>query len=357
MTYAERSDALARASEQADAWLVHSESNRRYLSGFSGSSAALVIAPGRRFLVTDFRYVEQAAREAPAYTVVRHGPGMWRDVVELLRREGLGRVALEAEYTTMSVHAALTELAPEIEWVSEIGKVEGLRVVKDADEVAALAEAARIASAALEHALAKVRPGVSELEVAVELEWQMRRLGSEGLSFDTIVVSGPRGSLPHGKPGSRTIVEGDLVTIDFGATFRGYHSDETVTVAVGDPGAEARRVYEIVAKAQAAGIEAVRPGVLASEVDRAARVLIEAEGFGEYFGHSTGHGVGLEVHEAPWAAPRPGTDYRLEEGMTVTVEPGIYLPEKLGVRLEDTLLVTSAGSRRLTGVDKGFRSL
>jgi Xaa-Pro aminopeptidase len=357
MTHEERSEALARAVDTIDGWIVASESNRRYLSGFTGSSAALVIAPGRRFLVTDFRYLEQAAREAPAYTVVRHGPGMWRDVVELLRREGFRRVGLEAEHTTMAVHAALSELAPEIEWVGEKGRVEALRVVKDAEEVAALAEAARIASAALERTLAKIRPGISELEVAVELEWQMRQLGSEGLSFDTIVASGPRGSLPHGRPGRRTIAAGDLVTVDFGATFHGYHSDETVTVAVGDPGGEARRVYDLVARAQAAGIEAVRPGVLASEVDRAARQIIETEGFGAYFGHSTGHGVGLEVHEAPWAAPRPGTDYRLEAGMTVTVEPGIYLPERLGVRLEDTLVVTAEGRRRLTGVDKGFRSL
>jgi len=185
----------------------------------------------------------------------------------------------------------------------------------------------------------------------------MRKLGSDGLSFATILVSGPRSSLPHGRPTRRRVQSGDLITIDFGATVAGYHSDETITVALGEVSEEARSVFDVVCLAQSLAIDSVRPGRLASEVDQVAREVIETAGFGAYFRHSTGHGVGLEVHEAPMIAKSPAYDWTLEEGMVLTVEPGIYLAGRFGVRLEDTMVVTREGSDRLTKLDKAWRVL
>lgn len=343
--------------EEIDAVLICSPQNRRYLSGFTGSSAYLLLSAQTCWLITDFRYTEQAARETDGYTIVRQQRHPFAHVAELARSAGLGRVGFEVDKVTVREHERLMEHGPEIAWRGISGWVEELRRKKSPDELEVMAKAARIADDAISEVLADLHPGKREIEVALELEFAMRRLGAEALAFDTIVASGPNGSLPHARPGDRPLAWGDLVTIDFGARYQGYHSDETITVALGKEGPNRdllRTIYDIVLAAQKAGIAKVGPGVAASDIDATSRTIIEEAGFGPQFGHSTGHGVGLEVHEAPWASRRPVVDYILEPGMVVTVEPGIYLPGIGGVRLEDSLVVTASGSERLTAMPKAW---
>ncbi len=357
MNYQARLARLAARLDDVDAILITGMENIRYLSGFSGSSGAVVVGPENGWLITDFRYWEQAEREAPHLSLVRQRDPLWQSVAEHVLQLGIERVGFEADKLSVDHWQHLRGKTAQIAWQPKVGLVESLRMVKDPDELRLLNEAADIAAQALAATLARVKVGMEEWDVAVELESHMRQLGSDGPSFDTIAVAGPRASLPHGKPSRRRIEVGDLLTIDYGATTRGYHSDETVTVAMGMASTEARTVYEVVRSAQAAGLAQVRPGVAASTVDRAARAVIDDAGHGEFFGHSTGHGVGLEVHEAPWAGQKPATDWTLAEGMVLTVEPGIYLPGRLGVRLEDTVVVTSSGCQRVTKTDKAWREL
>lgn len=235
------------------------------------------------------------------------------------------------------------------------GWVEQLRLIKTEDELAILQRAADIADETFEHICTYIRPGVSELDVANEMERYMRSLGATQSSFDSIVASGVRGALPHGVASDKLIEEGELVTLDFGALYNGYISDITRTVAVGEPSEQMKEVYEIVLAAQKRGVEQIRPGMKASEADKVVRDVIVEKGYGEAFGHSTGHGIGLEVHEMPALSSR--NDTVLQCGMTVTVEPGIYLPGIGGVRIEDDIVLTETGNRRLTKSSKELRIL
>lgn len=342
-----------------DAVLVFSPENRRYLSGFSGSSGWVVVSRRDRALWVDFRYQEQALEEAPDFTVLRHGPQPFRDILDWLRANDLWRLAVEEEKVTIADWHRLRALAQEDVHVGTVaGAVAAVRIKKDPEEIQAIRLACAITDRALEQIRSWVRPGVEEAAIARELEFCMRREGADRLAFETIVASGARGSLPHGRASRRPLEAGDLVTIDCGAHRDGYNSDETVTWPVGPRVSEPlRTIYDVVWEAQQQGIQAVRPGVMASAVDQACRSVIEARGYGSAFGHATGHGVGLEVHEAPLLGPRPATDYCLEAGMVVTVEPGIYIPGVGGVRLEDTVLVTESGAERLTRTDKAWRML
>lgn len=329
--------------------------NVRYLSGFTGSSSYLVIGREAAWLLTDFRYTEQAAREAPDFTVVQHTRPYLGSIEELVKHHGWTHLGFEADKVPYAVFREW-EAAIAADWAPLGGLVERLRLVKAPEELKAIARAASIA----DRALAEVLPGIAgrpERDVALDLEMAMRRHGAERLAFDTIVASGVRGSLPHGHPTDKVIEPGELVTIDFGAHVSGYHSDETVTVGVGPVSSRQREIFDLVHRAQAAGIAAVRPGVRVSEVDHAARSIIAEAGYGEAFGHGLGHGVGLQVHEDPYASPTPGRDYVLEAGMTITVEPGIYLPGFGGVRLEDTLAVTETGHEYLTGFSKEWQEV
>jgi Xaa-Pro aminopeptidase len=332
--------------------------NARYLSGFRGSSCYLVVSPSDAYLLTDSRYLEQAGAEAPAFTVLpvagRAGPlGYARRVGELAADHGWRRIGFEADKVPVETFRQWQEtVAARFEPLS--GMVEELRVIKTPDEVARIRQAAHIAGSAVEEILPTLS-GRRERDVALDLEMAMRRAGAEALAFSTIVVSGVRGSLPHGRPTDKVMRTGELVTIDFGARVDGYHSDETITVALGDPPAELRRVFDVVAEAQAAGIQKVRPGASTADVDAACRLVIARAGYGQFFGHGTGHGVGLAVHENPFAAPPPAEAWTLEPGMTLTVEPGIYLPGVGGVRLEDTLLVTEEGYERLSVLPKSWQ--
>ena len=301
--------------------------------------------------LTNGRYRDQATGEvAGAGVEARMVIGLEEDA----RRQaltsaarGMGRLGLEAENVSWAQKRRLgTDWFPDAELVPTEGLVESLRLVKDAGEVARIQAACEVADAALAAVRHRLGEGATEAEVALELEWQMRRLGAEGPSFETIVASGPNAAMPHHRAGARGIVEGDLVVLDFGALVDGYHSDMTRTVMIGAPSEIQSRMYDVVREAQAAGVAAVRAGAEAKSVDDACRSVIREAGWDQAFLHATGHGVGLDIHEPPRVART--TDAMLADGQVVTVEPGVYLAEHCGVRIEDTVVVTSEGCRTLT---------
>ncbi|HEX9969024.1 MAG TPA: Xaa-Pro peptidase family protein [Acidimicrobiales bacterium] len=348
-----RADRLRAAFGQAgcDGLLVTTLTNIRYLTGFTGSAALLLVLPDELVFVTDGRYGGQAAEQLSAAGVeARIEVGMVKVQQERVSAAAapLARLGLEAGNVTWARQRAMAaEWFPDAELVPTEGLVEALRQVKDDGEIARMEAAAGIADEALAQAKHLLLDGPSERDFAIELDFRMRRLGATGPSFETIVASGPNGAKPHARPGDRRIAPGELVVLDFGAMVDGYCSDMTRTVCVGEPAGEvARRMYDVVIESQARGAEAVRPGVAGSDVDRTCREVIAEAGWADAFLHSTGHGVGLDIHEAPWVASTAGAS--LVAGNVVTVEPGVYLPEHGGVRIEDTLVVTSDGRRPLT---------
>lgn len=335
------------AAQRIDDMLVTNLVHVLYLSGFSGSNAALLVSKDRTAAIaTDGRYLTQVAQEVPDIEA-----RITREVAPVLLSEVVEghRVGYEADYVSVNQLRELEKACPEgVSLVPVSGVIEGIRLVKDPLELTRLSEVAALATRALDELVeaGELRAGRTEREVAADLEYRMRVLGSEHVSFDTIVASGPNSALPHYSAGDRTLTEGDLVTIDFGAHRLGFNSDMTRTFAIGDPPARLREIYEVVLAAQLAGVKAAVPGAALVDVDKACRDIIDEAGYGEYFVHSTGHGIGLEVHEAPSAA-RTGRG-ELAEGMTLTIEPGIYIPGEGGVRIEDTLIITSGAPRVLT---------
>ena len=345
-----------RVAEHADALLVTRLVNIRYLTGFTGSAGLLLVLPEELVFVTDGRYMEQSAEQLRAAGVdarIEIGTTAAAQQETLgAAASGLGRLALEAHDVTWAQQRAFAaDWFAGSELVPTENLIENLRRVKDAGELARMAEAARIA----DRALAVTRPLLAqeptEEDVAISLDFEMRRGGASGPSFPTIVASGPNGAKPHARPGSRRIREGDLVVLDFGAVYDGYCSDMTRTVSIGEPRDETvRRMVDVVAESQRAGVAAVAAGVTAVAVDDACRQIIDAAGWGDAFIHGTGHGVGLEIHEAPRVSFSSGDT--LEVDQVVTVEPGVYLPEHGGVRIEDTVVVTEDGCTVLTHAPK-----
>ena len=334
--------------------LVSKRINVRYFSGFAGSAGVLVVTPAVRKLFVDFRYVEQARQTAPAYEIVKSQGNPLDAAVEYLGQMQCPRIGFEAEDLTVADFKRITLCVAETRWAAAV--LDGLRAVKTAAEIAKIEVAAQILDQALARLLPLIRPGISEQALAATLEYEMRQLGSERTAFATILASGPRSALPHGVAGERVLANGDLVVLDFGAVFDGYHSDMTRTFCLGPASARQRQIYDIVLAAQLAGLAAVRPGAVCRQVDRAARRIIEDAGLGEFFGHGLGHSVGLAIHESPRLSPLAG-DACLEAGMVVTVEPGIYLPEWGGVRIEDLVAVTADGCRILSKTDKQLLEL
>jgi Xaa-Pro aminopeptidase len=341
-----------------DALLVTNLTNIRYLTGFTGS-AGLVAVPadetGEVVFVTDGRYGDQAAEEldhagvAARIEVGTTNAAQQEALSAALRN--VGRLGLEAHNVTWGQQRAFsTDWFPHTELVATENVVEEQREVKDDGEIARIQAACAMADAALAAVKHRLRDQPTEAEVALELEWQMRRLGADGVSFETIVASGPNGARPHHRAGQRRIEDGDLVVIDFGALLDGYHSDMTRTVAIGECSPTQTHMWDVVQTAQAAGVAAVGPGAGAKDVDEACRSVIRDVGWGDAFVHGTGHGVGLDIHEAPRVAATG--DATLAAGHVVTVEPGIYLSEHGGVRIEDTVVVTPEGSRTLTRAPK-----
>ena len=340
--------------ESIDALLVTNPYNRRYMANFTGTAGVVFITKEEALFITDFRYVEQATEQAVGYTVVEQRRTVVEQVADEVVRLGVRTLGFEKDHMTYGEFEIFEEYVDAM-LVPVSGWVEQLRLIKTEDELAILQRAADIADETFEHLCTYIRPGVSELDVANEMERYMRSLGATQSSFDSIVASGVRGALPHGVASDKLIEEGELVTLDFGALYNGYISDITRTVAVGEPSEQMKEVYEIVLAAQKRGVEQIRPGMKASEADQVVRDVIVEKGYGEAFGHSTGHGIGLEVHEMPALSSR--NDTVLQCGMTVTVEPGIYLPGIGGVRIEDDIVLTETGNRRLTKSSKELRIL
>ena len=327
------------AASGVDAALITTLVNVRYLTGLASSNAALLVpADGPPVLATDSRYALAAERDCPDVQLLTARP-VETALAELAISRGLTRLAFEAQEMTVERHMALAATDGLVLLVPLGRCVEELRVVKDTEELALLARACTITGWAFDQVVPRIRPGVTEHELAVLIERTMVDGGADKPAFDTIVASGPNGAIPHHAPAGRRFEPGDMITIDCGARYGGYHADMTRTVALGEPTAWQREIFGLVAAAQQAGIEAATEGAAVADVDAAARDLIAAAGHDEHFGHGLGHGVGLEIHEAPLVGyERPGT---LGDRVPITVEPGIYLPGKGGVRIEDTLVVRS----------------
>jgi len=337
------------AERELERMLVTDLTNVRYLTGFTGTNGACVCGPGLRLFLTDFRYTERAASEVEGWEPITIGGDWLGAIAERLE----GRVGFEDDHMAVRVLEKLKEkLADGVEPVAAGGTVERLRRVKDAEELAAIEAASELADEVWGWSLERGLAGRSERDVARAAEARIRELGGDP-SFPAIVAAGPNGALPHAEPGEREIGRGELVVFDMGAKLDGYCSDGTRTYATGDPRAEAREVYEVVLAAQLAALEAIAAGVDGEAVDQAARKVIDAAGHGDRFGHGLGHGVGLEVHEGPRLSLR--SDDVLAAGEVVTVEPGIYLPGKLGVRIEDLVVVEAGGYRNLSALPKDLQ--
>jgi Xaa-Pro aminopeptidase len=342
------------AEHKLDALVVCARENLRYLCGFTGSDAALLLTPDASLFLTDSRYTTQALAQVTADRVVEYRVQV-DGIAAALRNAGVRRIGFESSLAYGKVNDLRTKGETTWEWFPLREELEAVRLIKSAEELAAIETAAQLNALAFAEVEPLIRPGAVERELALALEFALKRRGAEEKAFDFIVASGPRGALPHGVASNRRIVEGELVTLDFGCRVDGYHADETVTVAVGMVSDELRRIFDTVLVAHDRAVSAVAPGVPLVEIDRVARDYITSAGYGEFFGHGLGHGVGLEVHEAPTVSPR--SKAVVQEGMVFTVEPGIYLPDTGGVRIEDMILATSAGARVLTRLPKQFRNL
>jgi Xaa-Pro aminopeptidase len=331
-----------------DSLLVTNLTNIRYLTGFTGTNALALVGPGLRVFLTDFRYVERAAEEVGEEW---DRPEAERELLPVVFERAKGKVGYEDAEVTVRQLVKLEEKAPEGTELAPAGDmVEKLRKVKDQHEIAAIAAAAKLTDGVYEWAAGEGLAGRTESEVARAAEAKIRELGAEP-SFPVIVAGGPTGAQPHAEPGERVIGAGELVVFDMGALLDGYCSDCTRTFAAGEPDDEAREIYELVRRAQAAALDAIKPGLGGKEADAVAREMIDDAGHGEHFGHSLGHGVGLEVHD-PGPTLSVASEDELEAGNVVTVEPGVYLPGKLGVRIEDLVVVTGDGHRNLSSRPK-----
>ena len=344
------------STHRLDALLVTHPANLRYLCGFTGSSGALLLTGTKRVFITDGRYTEQARAEVGSAQIViaRQGPlaaAAWLSAQQKKGRRTPSKIGIESEHMTVAARSRLAGILPSSFRLREApALVEQARMVKGEDEIACLRSAVMLGASLFDRALEIIRPGVRETEVAAEMEHAARKAGAEAMSFETIVASGERSALPHGRASQAAIPCEAFVVCDFGVILSGYCSDMTRTVYVGRPAAEARGVYQAVKQAQLAAVDAVAPGISVGDVDRAARKSLQKSGLAKYFTHSTGHGVGLEIHEAPRVAA--GQTEILQPGMVITIEPGVYLPGKWGVRIEDMVVVTERGCEVLTPTSK-----
>lgn len=352
--HAARRDKLRRALKkaEAEALLVTNFTNVTYLTGFTGDDSYLLVRPDGELILTDGRYTTQLEEECPGLELSARKPGvkMLDAVVKVLKRAKIRRLGFEADSMTVSLRDQIAEKLPKLELVPTSALVEELRVTKDRGEIAQIREAVRVAERAFAVVRAALRPEMTEKFVADELEHQLRLFGARSSSFPNIVAVGPRAALPHAVPGERTLGESELVLIDWGADAGQYKSDLTRVLVTGRISPKFRRLYEIVLKAQTRAIAAIRPGVETQEVDQVARRVIADAGYGRHFGHGLGHGIGLEVHEAPRLSTN--STAVLKRGMVVTVEPGVYFPGWGGIRIEDDVLVTRDGHEVLTHVGK-----
>ena len=318
-----------------DGVLLTSPHNMRYFSNFSGGEGAVLIQKNSRTLFTDSRYIEQAEKEAKNFDV-----SLWKgftDLCTFIDEHKFERIAFEDAYLTVDLYNRLKERT-KADYVGKSSEIEKKRMIKTSFEIDKIRQAEEIGDRAFSHILSYIKEGVSEREISAELEYFMKKQGAEKTSFDTIAISGKKTSMPHGTPDEKRIENGDFITLDFGCVYDGYCSDMTRTVVLGKATERQKEIYNVVYEAQMAGLEAIKSGEICKNADKAARDIIEKAGYGQYFGHSLGHGVGLMIHELPNLSPK--SDIILEDNMVVSCEPGIYIPDFGGVRIEDLVVVS-----------------
>lgn len=332
-------------SHHVDALLITNPYNRRYMTGFTGSSGAALVTKNDAVFITDFRYTEQANHQVKEFRIIQQEGSILKEVEKLVDECEIKTLGFERDTVTYGEYESFQNLL-NVELVPLSGLIEKIRLIKTDEEIKIIKVACEIADAAFSHILNFIKPGVTELEVSNELEFFMRKQGATSSSFDTIVASGLRSALPHGVATNKIIEQGDFVTLDFGAVYNGYVSDMTRTIAVGNPNTKLVEMYNVVLEAQLLALEKIKPGMTGIEADKIARDYLTDKGYGEAFGHSTGHGIGLEIHEGPALSYR--NNQTLEPNMVVTVEPGVYLPGIGGVRIEDDIVITATGNERLT---------
>ena len=341
-------------SEHLDGVLILGLPNMRYLSGFTGTDGALFVGADESIFMTDSRYCEQAREQVEVGRIVCYKDKL-KAIGDLLDGSSVQRIGFEAEAVNVALYNDLIALNPSVTWLPLKEQIRSLRGKKSEAELIHLQKAADLNHQAFDTVLPLIKAGQSERDIALELEFTLKKLGGEANAFDFIVASGARGALPHGVASEKKLAQGELVTIDFGTRVQGYHSDETVTLAIGEIDGNLRQIFDIVLEAHDLAIRAVYPGCSIVDLDAVARDYIKLKGYGAYFGHGLGHGVGLEIHEFPGLSSR--SQEVLAEGMVVTIEPGIYLPGQGGVRIEDTIVVTPDGCRLLTSIPKQYRQV
>lgn len=327
--------------------LITSPENRYYFSGYKGSAGVLLIEEDSLKLFTDFRYIDQAKEQAPDYEVVQHYQNMIELASGAFAAGGVGgKMALELGSIPAETYLELRERIPGAEIEDAAPATNAIRMIKDDQEIQWMRDAIEICDKAFEHIVTFIRPGVTEKEIGLELEIFMKRQGADSIKANHVIASGPRSCLPHGQATDRVVETGDFVKMDYGAIVNGYYSDFTRTVVVGDPSEKQKEIYQIVRHAQEESLKAIGPGKTCSELDEVGRGIIRGAGYGDNFGHSLGHSLGLAIHESP--AMRATDDTVLQEGMVITVEPGIYIPGFGGVRIEDLVVITKDGHENLT---------
>ncbi|NUN70198.1 MAG: aminopeptidase P family protein [Bacteroidetes bacterium] len=336
--------------KRCDAFITSHAASLRYLCGYTGSNGLLIVSPSSSLFLTDFRYREMMQTEVAAGRKRIAKGSLIQFAVKTGAVDGLRRIAFEKDHLTVASFETVRACIGPKRVILTSGIVESLRAVKDNTELQSLTAAFDISDKVFRHVLGIVRPGMTELELSAEISYKHKQLGAENDSFDVIVASGIRGALPHGTATDKKLAPREFITLDFGCLYRGYHSDMTRTICLGRPTPEMKNVYAIVKDAQQRGCDRVRSGVKAKTVDAAARRTIAAKGYGKFFGHSLGHGVGLDIHELPRIAPKSSDILR--NGNVVTIEPGIYLPGRFGIRIEDTVIVRDHGCEVLTASPK-----
>lgn len=328
-------------SIDADGIIAYSPENRRYLSGFTGSTGYVIISPKYAGFVTDFRYAEQASSQCEGFEIIKNENPLSEYLANTIKKYGISKMAYEDSYMTVGFYEQLKDKLNGIEMIPLKDAAGEIRIIKDEDELLNIKKAAGIADSAFTHILKLIKPGISEQDISLELEYYMRKNGALGNSFDSIVASGLRSSLPHGIATEKEINNGDLLTLDFGCVYNGYCSDMTRTIVVGKASEEQKKIYNIVLNAQTEALLHIKSGVLGKDIDKIARDIISKAGYGDNFGHGLGHGVGLAVHEEPRLSLLG--ERVLEKNMVVTNEPGIYIPGFGGVRIEDLVAVGDDG--------------
>ena len=345
---------IKKENKEIEGFLVTNLQNLNYLTGFDGEGSALIGVSGKNYLLTDSRYTEQAQKESPDYKILTDEPNKKNARVlaikKIIEKNKIKKIAFESNNLSYANFKKYSDSFNSIEFLATENIIEQIRMIKDKEEIIKMKKAAQITTESLKDVFEIIKPGVRELDIASELAYTMRKKGAQKEAFETIVVSGERSSLPHGKPSEKKIDEGEFITIDMGANYQNYNSDLTRTIIMGKENKKQKEIFSIVLEAQKAALDFLKPGVKCKEVDSVARDIIAKKGYGKFFGHGLGHGVGLDIHELPRVSF--SDDTVLLPGMVVTIEPGIYLPEVGGVRIEDSVLITEAGYEILTWFPK-----